>query len=47
MSECNECHGSINNANGVCIDCGADVLCDAYDDWSDSIPPVDAYEEAA
>lgn len=47
MFECNECKGSVDHTNGMCLDCGADALCEAYDDWSDSLPPVEAYREAA
>lgn len=49
MSKCPECGGSILHSHGVCGDCGLDFVeyINEYEEWLDSLPPIEAYEEAA
>ena len=48
-SKCPDCSGSVPNHTGVCEECGFNLMQYVHEleEWLDSLPPVEAYQEAA
>jgi|AntDeeMinimDraft_6_1070357.scaffolds.fasta_scaffold15964_2 predicted nucleic acid-binding Zn-ribbon protein len=49
MIKCVDCEGSIDTLSGFCMDCGFDTFqyMDEMDEWVDSLPPVETYQDVA